>query len=209
MENVTNASTEVSARPPVFESSEPSPLVLEELRSALESFRNASDSPGVPNDATARLEALARLACEADEPEHARTLLAPKARGLVHIDERSGLPAAFILWGPVTEETRAWLAPQGLAADFEVLLIAVEAARRRRGIGRELLEAALESEAKGARWVLGTGNVPATERFYRASAWEPVGFEAGYFERAYGHAIFDGETRLTARAYFMKTTKRT
>lgn len=183
------------------------PLTVEELRAALNGCPSSPTS--LPNNASAHLSALARLACEADEPEHARTLLAPKARGLVHIDERSGLPAAFILWGPVTEETRAWLAPQGLAADFEVLLIAVEAARRRRGIGRGLLEAALESEAKGARWVLGTGNVPATERFYRASAWEPVGFEAGYFERAYGHAIFDGETRLTARAYFMKTTKRT
>lgn len=178
------------------------PLTVEELRAALNGCPSSPTS--LPNNASAHLSALAR---EADEPEHARTLLAPKARGLVHIDERSGLPAAFILWGPVTEETRAWLAPQGLAADFEVLLIAVEAARRRRGIGRELLEAALESEAKGARWVLGTGNVPATERFYRASAWEPIGFEAGYFERAYGHAIFDGETRLTARAYFMKTKR--
>ncbi len=174
-------------------------LSVEELRAALDGV------PSVPNDTSARLEALARLACEADEPKHARTLLAPKARGLVHIDERSGLPAAFVLWGPVTEETRAWLAPQGLAADFEVLLIAVEVACRRRGIGRELLEAALESEAKGARWVLGTGNAPATERFYRAAAWEPAGLEPGYFERAYGHEVFEGDTRLTARSYFMKT----
>lgn len=140
-------------------------LSVEELRAALDGV------PSVPNDTSARLEALARLACEADEPKHARTLLAP----------------------------------QGLAADFEVLLIAVEVACRRRGIGRELLEAALESEAKGARWVLGTGNAPATERFYRAAAWEPAGLEPGYFERAYGHEVFEGDTRLTARSYFMKT----
>lgn len=177
-------------------------LSVEELRAALDGV------PGVPNDATVRLSALARLACEADEPEHARTLLVPDARGLVHVDACSGLPAAFVLWGPVTEETRAWLATQGLAADFEVLLIAVESACRRRGIGRQLLEAALESEPTDARWVLGTGNAPATERFYRAASWEPAGLEPGYFERAYGHAVFDGDTRLTARSYFMKTAKR-
>lgn len=174
-------------------------LSVEELRAALDGV------PSVPNDASARLEVLARLACEADEPEHARTLLVPDARGLVHIDARSGLPAAFVLWGPVTKETRAWLAPQGLAADFEVLLIAVEAAHRRRGLGRKLLEAALARESAGSRWVLGTGNAPATERFYRAAAWEPAGLEPGYFERAYGHEVFEGDTRLTARSYFRKT----
>lgn len=201
MENVKTASTETFVRPPIF-----TPLASETLRAALENLRCASDVPGVPDDATDRLSALARLACEADEPEHALTLVTPEARGLLLEDASgNGLFSGFILWGPVTKETRAWLAPQGLAADFEVLLIAVEAARRRRGLGRKLLEAALARESAGSRWVLGTGNAPATERFYRAAAWEPAGLEPGYFERAYGHAVFEGDTRLTARSYFMKT----
>lgn len=187
------------------------PFAVDELRAALDasvraSRRAAGDVPDVP-DVPDRLSLLARLACEADEPEHALTLITPDARGLLWEDaSESGLPAGFVLWGPVTADTRAWLAAQGLAADFEVLLIAVAADRRRRGIGRKLLEAALASEPAGARWVLGTGNAPATERFYRACAWEPVGLEPGYFARAYGHAVFEGDVLLTARAYFMRTT---
>jgi [ribosomal protein S18]-alanine N-acetyltransferase len=84
----------------------------------------------------------------------------------------------------------AGLAILRVAADeAEVLTIAVDAACRRRGVGRALLQAMLEhARAGGAHKVfldVDAHNAPALA-LYSQAGFRPVGRRLGYFQRAGG-----------------------
>ena len=131
------------------------------------------------------LDRAARLHREAFEPlgerpwtrqDMAELLASPSAGGLLlQID---GEDAGVALWRTTVDEA-------------ELLTIAVQASRRRRGAGRALLDAVIAlARGQGARMLfleVGVDN-PAARSLYEQAGFSEVGRRAAYYRRPAGFA---------------------
>jgi ribosomal-protein-alanine N-acetyltransferase len=106
----------------------------------------------------------------------AELLASPGAGGLLL--QADGADAGVVLWRSTVEEA-------------ELLTLAVQAAHRRRGAGRALLQAVIErARRQGAKTLfleVGVDN-PAALSLYAQTGFEEVGRRAAYYARHHGHA---------------------
>lgn len=85
----------------------------------------------------------------------------------------------------------------------EVKNLAVLQELRRQGIGRAMLGHA-ERQNKGKTVILGTGETPSTQRFYRSCGYSVSGRIAGFFKDNYPEPIVEEGITLCDMIYFEK-----
>lgn len=92
--------------------------------------------------------------------------------------------------------------------EYELQNIAVTPARRRKGLGRALVDFVLDHYPDLHTLCLGTGDSPSTVGFYEALGFQETGRERDYFLRVYDHTIFEDGKQLRDRVYFQKRKAR-
>lgn len=85
----------------------------------------------------------------------------------------------------------------------EVKNLAVDARMRKRGIGRRMLSH-VESLNRGKTVILGTGETPATLRFYRSLGYSFTHSIPNFFTDNYPHPIIEEGHLLRDMLYFSK-----
>ena len=94
-------------------------------------------------------------------------------------------------FGLISEEAAAFLLGRVSAGEAEILTVAVDPAFRRRGVGRWLIDAAIEvARDQGAEMIfleVAADNAAAIS-VYHAAGFQLVGKRPGYYHRAEGSA---------------------